>query len=466
MPAANMPRRNQDVGAPTRRADVRYERSLSRGSDDDPRMGAVERDVIVVGGGFAGLRAASELAAAGRSVLLLEARERLGGRTWTVTMPMTDERVELGGGFITSDQHRVLAELERHAMGARPFAALPPGVAQRWTWRVMDELRAGAPVPADLLPEFERVAALLAADATDDDALILTLTEWCARHEVAPAVADMLRAAWAISAGAGPDAAAMVDLISSAEDHGGLAGMTSALSLVPVPGFGDLAEAMGRDLPDVQLGAVVTVVDTTVTGAVEVTLADGRAWAARAAVLAVPVNVLPSIAFAPERPASVTRFAGASTGASIKLIVQAGGVEPGAIAGGRGAGLDLLVADRRLADGTTMLVGFGPRAELPGDVTDDVVARAVGALMPAADVVRWAWHDWTTDAFALGTWAATRPGHRGALRPPDPRPEHGVVLAGSDVAPEAAGWVEGALASGEQAARQILALHDAAPVGG
>ena len=314
----------------------------------------------------------------------------------------------------------------------------------------------GAPVPADLRLEVERVAALLAADAADDDALGLTLTGWCARRQVAPAVADMLRAAWAISAGAGPDAAAMVDLISSAAAHGGLAGMAGSLSRVPVPGFGDLAEAIGRGLPEVELGAVVTAIDTTVPELIEVSVADGRAWTARAVVLAVPVNVLPSIAFVPRRPASVTRVQGASTGASIKLVVQAGGVEPGAIAGGRGAGLDLLVADRRLADGTTMLVGFGPRAELPAEVTDEVVERAVGALMPYAEVVRWAWHDWTTDPFALGTWAATRPGDRSALHPPAPRAERGVVLAGSDVAPEAAGWVEGALASGEQAARQSV----------
>ena len=419
-------------------------------------MGAADRDVIVVGGGFAGLRAARDLAAAGVSVVLIEARERLGGRTWTVTMPRTGERVELGGGFFTPEQHRVAAALERYGMGARPFSAWAPGVVPRWSWRIGDELRAGAPVPADLRLEVERVAALLAADAADDDALGLTLTGWCARRQVAPAVADMLRAAWAISAGAGPDAAAMVDLISSAAAHGGLAGMASSLSRVPVPGFGDLAEAIGRGLPEVELGAVVTAIDTTVPELIEVSVADGRAWTARAVVLAVPVNVLPSIAFVPRRPASVTRVQGASTGASIKLVVQAGGVEPGAIAGGRGAGLDLLVADRRLADGTTMLVGFGPRAELPAEVTDEVVERAVGALMPYAEVVRWAWHDWTTDPFALGTWAATRPGDRSALHPPAPRAERGVVLAGSDVAPEAAGWVEGALASGEQAARQSV----------
>jgi (S)-6-hydroxynicotine oxidase len=429
-------------------------------------MGPVDRDVVVVGGGFAGLRAARDLAAAGAAVVLLEARERLGGRTWTVTMPGTGERVELGGGFFTPEQRRVIAALERYGMGARPFSAWAAGVEPRWTWRVSGELRAGSPVPAELRPEVERVAALLAADAGDDDALTLTLTGWCARHAVAPAVADMLRAAWAISAGAGPDAAAMVDLISSARDHGGLAGMASALSRVPVPGFGDLAEAIGRDVPDIELGAVVTGVDTSVSGAVEVTVADGRAWTGRAVVMAVPVNVLPSIAFEPERPSVVTRVEGASTGASIKLVVQARGVEPGAIAGGRGAGLDVLVADRRLADGTTMLVGFGPRAELPAEVTDEVVARAVAALMPSAAVVRWAWHDWTTDPFALGTWAATRPGDRSALHPPPPRPERGVVLAGSDVAPESAGWVEGALASGEQAARQTLALLDPASVTG
>ena len=90
--------------------------------------------------------------------------------------------------------------------------------------------------------------------------------------------------------------------------------MASSLSRVPVPGFGDLAEAIGRGLPDVELGAVVTAVDTTVPELIEVSVADGRAWTARAVVLAVPVNVLPSIAFVPRRPASVTRVAGREHG--------------------------------------------------------------------------------------------------------------------------------------------------------
>lgn len=41
-----------------------------------------EYDVIVIGGGFTGLTAARDLSTAGKSVLIIEARDRIGGRTW------------------------------------------------------------------------------------------------------------------------------------------------------------------------------------------------------------------------------------------------------------------------------------------------------------------------------------------------------------------------------------------------
>jgi monoamine oxidase len=40
-------------------------------------------DVIVIGAGFAGLAAATELADRGVDVLVLEARDRVGGRVWS-----------------------------------------------------------------------------------------------------------------------------------------------------------------------------------------------------------------------------------------------------------------------------------------------------------------------------------------------------------------------------------------------
>ena len=57
-------------------------------------------EVIVVGAGAAGLAAAAELARAGRSVLVLEARERIGGRCWTRREPGLAVPIELGAEFI------------------------------------------------------------------------------------------------------------------------------------------------------------------------------------------------------------------------------------------------------------------------------------------------------------------------------------------------------------------------------
>ena len=57
-------------------------------------------DVIVVGAGAAGLTAASDLGRAGLSVLILEARSRIGGRIFTQRDPATGAPIELGAEFI------------------------------------------------------------------------------------------------------------------------------------------------------------------------------------------------------------------------------------------------------------------------------------------------------------------------------------------------------------------------------
>src|SRR5437899_9024814 len=57
-------------------------------------------DVLVLGAGIAGLAAAERLAAAGRRVLVLEARDRIGGRIHTVDDPGLHHPVELGAEFV------------------------------------------------------------------------------------------------------------------------------------------------------------------------------------------------------------------------------------------------------------------------------------------------------------------------------------------------------------------------------
>src|SRR5215472_248089 len=65
-----------------------------------PAMTETSWDVVIVGAGVAGLTAARALAEAGRSVLLLEARDRVGGRVWTRHEIDTTAPVELGAEFI------------------------------------------------------------------------------------------------------------------------------------------------------------------------------------------------------------------------------------------------------------------------------------------------------------------------------------------------------------------------------
>jgi monoamine oxidase len=67
----------------------------------------------VIGAGAAGLAAAQALARAGRSVLVLEARARIGGRCWTARMPGLDVPVELGAEFIHGQAQATLAMLAR-----------------------------------------------------------------------------------------------------------------------------------------------------------------------------------------------------------------------------------------------------------------------------------------------------------------------------------------------------------------
>jgi monoamine oxidase len=60
-------------------------------------------DVIVIGAGFAGLVAARDLGQQGHRVIVLEARDRVGGRTWYREFPEAGRKVELGGAWFDAD---------------------------------------------------------------------------------------------------------------------------------------------------------------------------------------------------------------------------------------------------------------------------------------------------------------------------------------------------------------------------
>ena len=119
-------------------------------------------DVVVVGGGVAGLAAAGRLVAAGRSVIVLEARSRLGGRVHTVIDQSSGHAVELGAEFIQGNPKELLAitrsaglELfqvrERHERSQEGATQAFPDV-EALVGRLLDGVGADHDVPvADLI---------------------------------------------------------------------------------------------------------------------------------------------------------------------------------------------------------------------------------------------------------------------------------------------------------------------------
>src|SRR6516165_12015691 len=117
----------------------------SRPQRDQARADA---DVIVIGAGFAGLVAARELGRAGLDVLVLEARDRVGGRTWTDRRLGHD--LELGGTWVHWVQPHTWAEMTRYG---RQITTSPAAGQAYW-------LGAGGALRTGTLDEF---MALIAA---------------------------------------------------------------------------------------------------------------------------------------------------------------------------------------------------------------------------------------------------------------------------------------------------------------
>lgn len=132
------------------------------------------------------------------------------------------------------------------------------------------------------------------------------------------------------------------------------------------------------------------------------------------------------------------------------------GVGQGTLATGGLSGLQWLFAPYPPQDDTILVVGFGLDDGSWNPHRRQDVAAALARLLPEARLIGWDWHDWCADPFARGTWLST-PATGADLSPETWRLTGRLAFATSDLAPDAAGWFEGAMSSGEAAAAQILA---------
>ncbi|WAH98704.1 flavin monoamine oxidase family protein [Arthrobacter sp. MMS18-M83] len=119
----------------------------------------LDRDVVIVGAGPSGLTAARELKKAGLSVAVLEARDRVGGRTWTDTID--GAMLEIGGQWVSPDQTALMGLLDE--LGLKTYSRYRDGES---VYLASDGSRtryAGAsfPVSETTAAEMDKLTAIL-----------------------------------------------------------------------------------------------------------------------------------------------------------------------------------------------------------------------------------------------------------------------------------------------------------------
>jgi monoamine oxidase len=401
-------------------------------------------DAVVVGAGYAGLAAALRLEDAGLSVVVLEARTRVGGRAWTVRLE-NGALAELGGEWIFPGYEELEALAERFALPLVPTGVdfsrrRPAGSAasldrqDAFVSAATDALRAHTPEDRDR----QSLGSFL--DELGGDAEAAAVVR--ARFEGTCAV-PLERVA-----------------LSSSEDLLRPGGTEPSRRLAA--GAGALAEAIADRLADVRTGRTVRAVEHGDRG-VRLSVAEElEALEAGAAVLAVPLPCLRSMALDPGPPADVAAALGALEMGQASKLVAALAEEPKPAAHQSLEGPFWWWTARgeegRARRCVTAFAGSpAARASVGAWGAIGWLAR-VGALDGSlrvrgrARIVHWG----RDDALAGGAYCAIPPGAP-PLLPALERPFGRVVLAGEHTAGlRWHGTLEGALRSGRRAAAAVL----------
>jgi monoamine oxidase len=398
-------------------------------------------EVVVVGAGFAGLAAALELQDAGASVIVLEARDRVGGRVLTVELD-NGELAELGAEWIMPDDEILLAMIDRLGL-----TAIEAGIDY-----LRREPRGQAAVPMAELDAFlEAADAHLAANQA-------TASSMGAMLDAVPG--DERARAVAKARLQGTFASDLDHVAWRAGWHAGLLAAEPAIYRRMARGNQSIADTAAALLPDVRLGCRATSV-TERGGRVEIG-AGGDPVETKAVVVAVPVRLVTELAFDPPLPPDQREaFDGLPMGVASKLAFPLDDEPERCAIQCADLPFWFWVADGAEGRPRRVVTSFAgselPQAALAtasGDTRTWVrrIVELAPELEPDGSPVMKVWGDDRSSRGAYTAWD-----HVSIARRPQFERMHGAVaFAGEHTAGDHSGTMEGALRSGRRAAAQIL----------
>jgi monoamine oxidase len=443
--------------------------------------------VLVVGAGLAGLAAAYELAQAGHEVTVLEARSRAGGRVRTLREPFADGLSVEAGAVTIHDTHDWTIHYARlldlpldpipHTPGATLYQVRgrriveSPGRETSWPFDLTSEEKAlGQRGMRDryLKPLLLQVGDTTAPGWPGPDLLELdkvSFAEILKRRGASPGAVSLLRMGFPDLLGDGADAVSALDVLRETAQR------AAAKQSFTVRGGTDrLPLALAARLSDrIQYGSPVVRIEQDAMGvrAVVKTGDAHRTLSADHLICAVPFPVLRNVEISPPLPAEKRRAIAElqlTSVARVFLQTRTRFWEPQGLSG-------VLLTDRPWAvfthtpDPSThrgILESYSAGAEArrmakTQESSLPLAVRQTAAAFPELpdQFEGGAAKFWDEDEWARGAYTWFKPGQMRSLLPIIGRSEGRLLFAGEH-ASDHPGWMQGALASGVRAAREVM----------
>ncbi|RAV09552.1 monooxygenase [Mycolicibacterium sp. GF69] len=448
-------------------------------------------DVVVVGAGFAGLSAARALVRLGHDVVVLEGRDRVGGRSSTATIAGVP--VDLGATFVGPTQDAVAELAAELGSAAVPTFSRGKNLI-RWRGRVRS-YRSTIPRLSiiELLDvsriqwRFERVCRRVSVEApwtgSQADSLdSLSLDGWLKSVHASAGTRDLMAIMSRVTWGCEPAQVSMLHAVRYVKAAGGLDRMLDVEGGAQQSRFAagtqqiairiaDELTALGHD---VILNAVVRSIERHSDGTLTVT-SDHGAVRAKAVIVAIPPEHRKSIAFVPELSPEYGKLAQHWPQGNLSKAYAAYETPFWRAKGLSGEALSdegpvFITFDVSPDDSDE----FPARGGGPGVLLGFVDARSFDALPPAQrreralsgfatlfgeaarQPIDYLDHCWGAEQFAPGgPTAAVPPGSWTTYGPWLRKPVDGIYWAGTETADTWTGFLDGAVRSGRRAADEV-----------